>query len=80
MTTRRHFVQTLGAATALGALHPLAALAEALNQVKILYGFPAGSAGDSVARRVGDKLGNTAFTKNAAVVDTYLNGRSTVDA
>ena len=69
MSTRRNFVQALGAATALGALHPLVALADAINQVKILYGFPAGSAGDSVARRVGDKLGNTAFTTNAAVVE-----------
>ncbi len=69
MTNRRHFVQALGGGAALGALHPLAALADAINQVKVLYGFPAGSAGDSVARRVGDKLGNTAFTKNAAVVE-----------
>ncbi|MDM0012384.1 Bug family tripartite tricarboxylate transporter substrate binding protein [Variovorax sp. J22P168] len=69
MTTRRHFVQVLGSAAALGALHPLAALAQAVNQVKILYGFPAGSAGDSVARRVGEKLAGSAYTTNAAVVD-----------
>ncbi|MGO4392072.1 Bug family tripartite tricarboxylate transporter substrate binding protein [Variovorax sp. M-6] len=83
MTTRRLFVQALGGTAALGALHPLAALAaEALNQVKILYGFPAGSAGDSVARRVGDKLGNSAFTKNAAVVDNRpgAGGRIALEA
>jgi tripartite-type tricarboxylate transporter receptor subunit TctC len=82
MTTRRQFIQTLGGAAALGTLHPFSALAEALAQVKILYGFPAGSAGDSVARRVGDKLGNTAFTKNAAVVDNRpgAGGRIALEA
>jgi tripartite-type tricarboxylate transporter receptor subunit TctC len=82
MTTRRHLIQSLGAATALGALHPFAALAEALAQVKILYGFPAGSAGDSVARRVGEKLANTAFTKNAAVVENRpgAGGRIALEA
>lgn len=49
---RRHFVQALGSAAALGSLSPLQALAQALDQVKIMYGFPAGSSGDSVARRV----------------------------
>ncbi len=78
---RRHFLQALGSAAAWGALHPLAALAEALQQVRILYGFPAGSAGDSVARRVGDKLGNTPYTKNAAVVDNKpgAGGRIALD-
>ncbi len=32
MTTRRHFAQTLGCATALAALHPFAALANALRR------------------------------------------------
>jgi tripartite-type tricarboxylate transporter receptor subunit TctC len=40
-----------------------------LDQVKIYYGFPAGSAGDSVARRVAEKLGGSAYTKNAGVVE-----------
>jgi tripartite-type tricarboxylate transporter receptor subunit TctC len=69
MTTRRHLIQTLGGAAALAALHPLAALAQAIEQVKILYGFPAGSAGDSVARRVGEKLAGSAYTRNSAVVE-----------
>lgn len=81
MNARRQLLKTLGGGAALAALHPLAALAEALQQVKILYGFPAGSAGDSVARRVGDKLGNTPFTKNAAVVDNRpgAGGRIALD-
>ena len=63
MTNRRQFVQALGGAAALGALHPLAALAQAVQQAKIYYGFPAGSAGDSVARRVAEKLGDTPYSK-----------------
>jgi tripartite-type tricarboxylate transporter receptor subunit TctC len=69
MQHRRHFIQALGSAAALGALSPLAALAQALDQVKIMYGFPAGSAGDSVARRVAEKLGGTPYSKNPGFVE-----------
>jgi tripartite-type tricarboxylate transporter receptor subunit TctC len=69
MTNRRHFLHTLGSAAALAAFSPLSALAQAVDQVKILYGFPPGSSGDSVARRVGEKLAGTAYSKNPAVVD-----------
>lgn len=69
MTDRRHFLHTLGSAAALGALAPLSALAQSLDQVRVIYGFPAGSAGDSVARRVAEKLAGTAYTKNPGVVD-----------
>lgn len=71
MQTRRHFIQTSAAlAAATAGLAPVSALAQALEQVKILYGFPAGSSGDICARRVGDKLGGTAYAKNNAIVDT----------
>lgn len=71
---RRHFIQSLGSTicgtAALGAFAPLAARAQqALEQVKIMYGFPAGSAGDSVARRVAEKLGGTAYSRNAGYVE-----------
>ncbi|MDB5930827.1 MAG: hypothetical protein JWR60_2534 [Polaromonas sp.] len=69
MNHRRHFIQTLGSAAALAALSPLAVRAQGLEQVKILYGFPPGSAGDSVARRVGEKLAGSGYTRNAAVVE-----------
>jgi tripartite-type tricarboxylate transporter receptor subunit TctC len=69
MSTRRHFIQTTGAVAALGALSPFSAFAQAIDQVKIYYGFPAGSSGDAVARRVGEKLAGTPYTKNPAVVD-----------
>ena len=69
MYTRRHFMNQLGSAAALTALSPLAAQAQTLEQIKVLYGFPAGSAGDSVARRVGEKLAGSPYTRNPAVVE-----------
>ena len=75
MQDRRHFVKTLSAGAALAALGGIAsrsAFAQGsgpLEQVRILYGFPAGSAGDSVARRVAEKIGNTSYTKNMGVVE-----------
>lgn len=69
MIDRRTLLSAAGGAAALGALSPLAALAQALDQVKIYYGFPAGSAGDSVARRVAEKLGGTAYSKNPGYVE-----------
>ncbi len=68
MMQRRTFVQAAAGATALAALHPLAALAQ-VAQPKIYYGFPAGSAGDNLARRVADKLGGTAYARTNAVVE-----------
>ena len=67
--TRRQFLGHMGATAALGTLSPLAALAQTIEQVKIFYGFPAGSSGDSVARRVGEKLAGSAYTRNSAVVE-----------
>lgn len=69
MTTRRHLIQSAGAIGALAALHPFAALAQALDQVKIVNGFPAGGTADATSRRVGEQLRGSAFTKNAAVVE-----------
>ena len=67
-TTRRQFVQALGASAALGALHPFAAHAQ-VDQVKVYFGFPAGSSGDTVARRVAEKWAGSAFSKNPGVVE-----------
>lgn len=83
--SRRALLQAALGATTLGATtlgtFPLAALAQALDQVKIYYGFPAGSAGDSVARRVGEKLAGTPYTKSAAIVDNRpgAGGRIALD-
>lgn len=69
MMQRRLFVQATAGAAALGALAPYAAFAQALDQVKIFYGFPAGSAGDSVARRVAEKIGGTPYSKLPGFVE-----------
>ena len=75
MQDRRNFVKGLGAGAALaafGGLTSRSAYAQGsgpLEQVRILYGFPAGSAGDSVARRVAEKIGGTSYSKNMGVVE-----------
>ncbi len=81
MTTRRHFVQSASALAAIASLHPLAALAQSLEQVKIVNGFPAGGTADVTSRRVADKLGGSAYTKNAGVVEnkTGAAGRIAVE-
>lgn len=81
MMQRRRFVQTcltLGTAAAL----PRAALAQAIEQVKIYYGFPAGSSGDITARRVAEKLAGSAYTRQAAVVENKpgAGGRLALEA
>jgi tripartite-type tricarboxylate transporter receptor subunit TctC len=68
MTTRRHFVQAIATLGAAGSL-PSLAFAQGFEQVKIINGFPAGGTADATSRRIGDKLGGTAYTKNGAVVE-----------
>jgi tripartite-type tricarboxylate transporter receptor subunit TctC len=68
MSNRREFIQS-AAALGLAGAFPLHAFAQALEQVKIINGFPAGGTADSTARRVGEKLGGTAYSKSAAVVE-----------
>lgn len=81
MMQRRHFVQATAGATALGLLSPLSALAQALEQVKIVNGFPAGGTADATSRRIGDKFAGTAYSRNAAVVEnkTGAAGRIAVE-
>lgn len=73
MQTRRHFIQTLGTAAAttaaFGALTPFAALAQSLEFVKIINGFPAGGTADTTSRRVGERIGGSTYSKNVAVVE-----------
>jgi len=75
--TRRH---TLALAAA-GLVLPRLALAQAIEQPKFLYGFPAGSSGDIAARRVADKVAGTAYAKNAALVENRpgAGGRIALD-
>lgn len=68
MTTRRHFVQSAAVLGALSAL-PLALRAQGFEAPKIINGFPAGGTADATARRVGERMGGTAYAKSAAVVE-----------
>jgi tripartite-type tricarboxylate transporter receptor subunit TctC len=82
MSTRRQFIQASVGSAVLGALGTSPVFAQAVEQVKIFYGFPAGSAGDICARRVGDKFGGTSYAKNNGVVETKAGagGRIALEA
>jgi tripartite-type tricarboxylate transporter receptor subunit TctC len=69
MMDRRQFAQATLASTFLAALGLRPALAQLVEQVRILYGFPAGSSGDIVARRVAEKLGGTAYSRHPGIVE-----------
>ena len=81
MSTRRHFMQATAATTVLGALGLQTARAQGIEQVKIVNGFPAGGSADVTSRRIGEKLGGSAYTRNAAVVEnkTGAAGRIAVE-
>lgn len=82
MSTRRQFIQASAGSALLGAFGASPAFAQAIEQVKIFYGFPAGSSGDIVARRVGEKLAGSSYTKNTAVVENKpgAGGRIALDS
>ena len=72
--------QTL-ALLAAGATLPLHARAQGFEQPKFLYGFPAGSSGDIACRRVAERVGGSAYAKNAAIVENKpgAGGRIALD-
>ena len=82
MTTRRQFTHATAGLAALGALAPFAARAQAIEQVKIINGFPAGGTADATSRRVGDRLAGSAYTRNAAVTENKpgAGGRIAVES
>jgi tripartite-type tricarboxylate transporter receptor subunit TctC len=82
MNNRRQFIQASAATAVLGGLAlPSFAQALPLEQVKIINGFPVGGSADTTSRRVGEKLGSSAYTKNAAVVEnkTGAAGRIAIE-
>ncbi len=86
MSNRRQFMHAAMGSAVAGSLGVLGQKAYAqaglpLEQVKVFYGFPAGSSGDIVARRVGEKMAGSSYTKNAAVVDNRpgAGGRIALD-
>ncbi len=73
MNNRRQLLQTAASAAILGSTVFKQAWAQAglpLEQVKVLYGFPAGSAGDICARRIAEKFGATPYSRSAGIVDS----------
>jgi tripartite-type tricarboxylate transporter receptor subunit TctC len=71
MTTRR---QILASTASLGVLSALSrpAFAQAIEQPKIVNGFPAGGTADACSRVVADRLGHSGYAKNPAVVDNKV--------
>ena len=78
--TRRQTL-SLAAAAAVPLAWPLAGRAQGIEQPKILYGFPPGSSGDICARRVAERMGGSAYAKNAPVVENRpgAGGRVALD-
>jgi tripartite-type tricarboxylate transporter receptor subunit TctC len=81
MLNRRLFVQGTGAAAALGSLSYLSpSIAQALDQLKIICGFPAGGTSDATSRRVADKVRGD-FAKQTVVENKPgAGGRLAVEA
>ena len=82
MSTRRQFTHASASLAALGALLPFSVRAQSLELVKIINGFPAGGTADATSRRVGEHLGGSSYTKNAAVVENKAGagGRIAVES
>ncbi len=81
MTQRRQLVQAAFGSSLLAMWGVRQAHAQALEQVRILYGFPAGSAGDIVARRVAERMAGSAYSRNAPLVENKpgAGGRISLD-
>ena len=83
MNNRRQFIQASAATAVLGGFAlPSFAQTLPIEQVKIINGFPVGGSADTTSRRVGEKLGPSAYTKNPAVVEnkTGAAARIAIDA
>ena len=83
MNNRRQFIQASAATAVLGGFAlPSFAQVLPIEQVKIINGFPVGGSADTTSRRVGEKLGPSAYTKNPAVVEnrTGAAARIAIDA
>ena len=78
LTRRQSLVLAAGAASAALPLH---LRAQGFDQPKFLYGFPAGSSGDIACRRVAERVGGSAYAKNAAIVENRpgAGGRTALD-
>jgi tripartite-type tricarboxylate transporter receptor subunit TctC len=83
MINRRQFSQTFAAGSALAATgfstYMSPALAQALESVKVVCGFPAGGTSDAVSRRVSDKLRGDMAKASVVENKTGAGGRIAVE-
>ena len=79
MSLTRRQTLALGALAATGLAGR--ARAQGFDQPRFLYGFPAGSSGDIACRRVAERVGGTAYARNAAIVENKpgAGGRIALD-
>jgi tripartite-type tricarboxylate transporter receptor subunit TctC len=76
MTDRRRLLQAaLGATFATGGR---LAAAQPVEQLRILFGVPPGSAGDSLSRRLAEKFAASAYIRHAAVVENRAGAGSRI--
>lgn len=69
MNSRRQFLRAGSGAALLSLLSSVPAWAQAFDSVKVLLGFSAGGANDTVARAVANKMGGSAYVKGSALVE-----------
>lgn len=79
--TRRSFTaQSLGlslTAASLGSLASFGALAQAVESVKIIGGFPPGGVADAATRRVAERLGGS-YSKSPAIVENRVGAANRI--
>jgi tripartite-type tricarboxylate transporter receptor subunit TctC len=84
MTNRREFNKTVAAAGAIGAFgfagYQSPAIAQAIDNLKIICGFPAGGTSDAVSRRVADKARGDIAKASVVENKTGAGGRIAVEA
>lgn len=77
--TAKSLALSVGAAStgSVGLLTPLSALAQAVDSVKIIGGFPPGGVADAATRRVAERLGGT-YSKSAAIVENRVGAANRI--
>ncbi len=79
---RRRFIQGALAGAATPFLPMRLAQAQIVDQPRIFYGFPAGSSGDILSRRIAEKFAGTAYSRNNGIVENRpgAGGRIALEA
>lgn len=79
---RRRLLQGALAAAAMPWLSMRSAHAQVVEQPRIFYGFPAGSSGDILSRRIAEKFAGSAYARNSGIVENRpgAGGRIALEA